>query len=114
MGSAELAAKVASSAELEAAKPKDAVAVYRDVIFSAGGSDGESVKVKEQAIDKLAKLLAKLKDAPALKALLTELRPLFAVVPKAKTAKIVRNVIDVLATVPGRGGLYSCLNSVYP
>ena len=30
-----------------------------------------------------------------------ELRPLFAVVPKAKTAKIVRNVIDVLATVSG-------------
>ena len=100
MGAEELAAKVASAAEAEATKPQDAVKGYRDVIFG-GGSDGESVKVKEQAIDKLAKLLAKLKDAPGLKALLTELRPLFAVVPKAKTAKIVRNIIDVLATVPG-------------
>ena len=101
MGSAELVAKVASATEMESTKPADAVKTYRDVIFSAGGSDSESIKVKEQAIDKLAKLLAKLKNAPALRVLLTELRPLFAVVPKAKTAKIVRNIIDILATVPG-------------
>lgn len=101
MGSGELATKVASAAELESTKPEEAVTAYREVILGAGGSDSESVKVKEQAIEKLAKLLARLKDAPALKALLTELRPLFAVVPKAKTAKIVRNIIDVLAVVPG-------------
>ena len=79
----------------------EAVATYRDVIFGVGGSDGDSVKAKESAIDKLSKLYAKLKDAPALRTLLTELRPLFATVPKAKTAKIVRNIIDILAGVPG-------------
>jgi 26S proteasome regulatory subunit N6 len=87
--------------QVESTKPADAVKTYRAVILGAGGSDADSVKVKEQAIDKLAKLLAKLKDASALKTLLTELRPLFALVPKAKTAKIVRNVIDALSTVPG-------------
>ena len=39
-------------------------------------------------------------DAPGLRALLTDLRPLFAAVPKAKTAKIVRTVIDSIAKVP--------------
>lgn len=43
---------------------------------------------------------AKQGDAPALKALLTELRPMFTVIPKAKTAKLVRTIIDAVATVP--------------
>ena len=97
----ELVKKVEAGAEIEDSKPLEAVATYRDVIFGVGGSDGDSVKAKESAIDKLSKLYAKLKDAPALRTLLTELRPLFATVPKAKTAKIVRNIIDILAGVPG-------------
>ena len=97
----ELVKKVEAGAELEDSKPQEAVATYRDVIFGAGGSDGDSIKAKESAIDKLSKLYAKLEDAPALRTLLTELRPLFATVPKAKTAKIVRNIIDILAGVPG-------------
>jgi len=80
MSAAELAAKVAAAAEVEAVKPQEAAKLLREVIF-AGASDGESVKVKEQGIDKLSKLLGKLKDAPGLKALLSELRPLFAVGP---------------------------------
>lgn len=43
---------------------------------------------------------AKQGDAQALKALLTELRPMFTVIPKAKTAKLVRTIIDCVATVP--------------
>lgn len=97
----ELVKKVETGAEVEDSKPQEAVATYRDVIFGAGGSDGDSIKAKESAIDKLSKLYAKLEDAPALRTLLTELRPLFATVPKAKTAKIVRNIIDILAGVPG-------------
>ena len=97
----ELVKKVEAGAEVEDSKPQEAVATYRDVIFGAGGSDGDSIKAKESAIDKLSKLYAKLEDAPALRTLLTELRPLFATVPKAKTAKIVRNIIDILAGVPG-------------
>lgn len=70
-------------------------------MFAAGvANDAEGAKVKEAAVTALAKLLAKLKDAPALRALLTELRPLFATLPKAKTAKIVRTVLDVVATMP--------------
>ena len=81
MSAAELAAKVAAAAEVEAVKPQEAAKLLREVIFADASSDNESVKVKEQGIDKLSKLLGKLKDAPGLKALLSELRPLFAVGP---------------------------------
>lgn len=101
MSASELAAMSASAAELEASDPARAVQLYRSVIFGAGGTDAESVKVKESAVDRLAKLLARAGDAQSLRGVLTELRPLFKVVPKAKTAKIVRGIIDVLATVPG-------------
>ena len=100
-----LKTQMAAAVELAGTNPAEAVKAYRAVVFSPNGADTESAKVKEQGIDALSKLLAKLQDAPALKLLLTELRPLFAVVPKAKTAKIVRNVIDVFATVPGSDDL---------
>lgn len=53
-----------------------------------------------QAIQKLSDLYATEKDAVALKNLLTELRPLFAAFTKAKTAKIVRTIIETIAKVP--------------
>ena len=101
MGASELAASAASAAELEASDPARAVELYRSVIFGAGGTDAENVKVKESAVDRLAKLLARANDAASLRGVLIELRPLFKVVPKAKTAKIVRGIIDALATVRG-------------
>ena len=53
-----------------------------------------------QAIQRLNDLYAKQGNAGALRDLLTELRPLFAVIPKAKTAKIVRTIIETIAKVP--------------
>ncbi len=61
----------------------------------------ESVKLKESAVSGWANALAKNGDAEGIRLILTELRPLFGVIQKAKTAKIVRNVIDTVATVPG-------------
>lgn len=81
--------------------PDDAVAVYRDIALGQHGNDADSVKIKEQAIQKLADLYASKKEAAALRSLLTELRPLFGVIPKAKTAKIVRTIIETISKVPG-------------
>jgi 26S proteasome regulatory subunit N6 len=36
----------------------------------------------------------------ALRGLLTELRPLFGAIPKAKTAKLVRGLIEAISKVP--------------
>ncbi len=101
MGAPELAALSDSAAEIEATDPAKAVEVYREGIFGTESFDAETVKVKELAVDRLAKLFAAANDAQAVKALLTDLRPLFKAVPKAKTAKIVRGVIDALATMHG-------------
>ena len=99
-----------------------AIDAYRGVIFSlspgeddddgGGGekkkkkkptaADGnEETKIREQAIDAVSHLYAKKKDARAIKLLVDELKPLFEDMPKAKTAKIVRNLIDVLASLEG-------------
>ena len=81
--------------------PAEAQALLKDIIVGNYPNDAESVKVKEQAIAKLTDLLVKQQDAAALASLLTELRPLFSAIPKAKTAKLVRTVIDSIAKVPG-------------
>ncbi|GAB4819896.1 hypothetical protein N2152v2_006942 [Parachlorella kessleri] len=81
--------------------PAEAQAQLKDIIVGNYPNDAESIKVKEQAITKLTDLLVKQQDAAALASLLTELRPLFTAIPKAKTAKLVRTVIDSIAKVPG-------------
>mmetsp|Transcript_19453 Transcript_19453/g.23274 ORF Transcript_19453/g.23274 Transcript_19453/m.23274 type:complete len:422 (+) Transcript_19453:114-1379(+) len=95
-----LAARLDDLEEIQDAKPAEAIQGYREVIFAQTSTDAETVKVKEQAIQKLADLLAKQKHAQELCTLLTELRPLFAQIPKAKTAKIVRTVIDAVSKIP--------------
>jgi|APGre2960657444_1045066.scaffolds.fasta_scaffold02451_5 26S proteasome regulatory subunit N6 len=84
--------------ELCEARPAEAAALLRALVLSPGAA--EDLKSREAAVQALASLLAKQGDAPALRNLLTELRPLFALIPKAKTAKLVRLVIDAVATVP--------------
>lgn len=88
-----------SALENQKENPAATISTLREIILAPGG-DAESVKVKEQAIQKLADLHASRNDATALKTLLVELRPLFGVVPKAKTAKIVRTIIEAIAKVP--------------
>lgn len=77
------------------------VQALQATVFAEGTSaDAEAVKQKEEAISKLSDAYVKHQDAKALTELLSQLRPFFAVIPKAKTAKIVRNIIDQIAKVP--------------
>lgn len=102
---AALEEKYRSAAEL---LPDDAVSVYRDIALGQHGSDPDSIKIREQAIQKLADLYAAKGNAAALRSLLTELRPLFALIPKAKTAKIVRTIIETISKVPDSTELQVC------
>lgn len=78
----------------------DSAQQLRALLTGEGPNDGESVKVKESALTRLCEVLVSSKDADALSSLLLDLRPLFAVIPKAKTAKIIRTVIDAISRVP--------------
>lgn len=78
----------------------DLAALKQTLFGGEQGSDADTVKQKEEAISKLSDAYVKQQDAKALTELLSQLRPFFAVIPKAKTAKIVRNIIDQIAKIP--------------
>ncbi|KAL6077588.1 putative proteasome component (PCI) domain, tetratricopeptide-like helical domain-containing protein [Balamuthia mandrillaris] len=83
------------------AEPEEAIALYQGLIDKGGEEESEEVhKVKEQAIYKLGELYAKRGEANELHNLLTRIRPFFNAVAKAKTAKIVRSLIDLVARIP--------------
>ena len=97
-----LQAKLVAATDLvNTAQPAGAVPLLRDILLGVYPNDAESLKVKEAALDALAGALIKQADSSGLRALLTDLRPWFAAIPKAKTAKIVRTIIESIGKIPG-------------
>ncbi|XP_002965093.2 26S proteasome non-ATPase regulatory subunit 11 homolog [Selaginella moellendorffii] len=95
---------LAQALEIQDADPPRAISLLQSVLRDSS-SAAEVLRVKEQAISVLSELFSQQKRAEDLRSLLTELRPFFAVIPKAKTAKIVRGVIDAVAKIPGTSTL---------
>ncbi|CAN1320786.1 26S proteasome non-ATPase regulatory subunit 11 homolog [Linum perenne] len=85
---------------LEAKNPSEAISILYRVLENPSSAP-EALRIKEQAITNLSDLLRQENRAEDLRSLLTQLRPFFAVIPKAKTAKIVRGIIDSVAKIPG-------------
>ncbi|CAM9100812.1 unnamed protein product [Pylaiella littoralis] len=81
-----------------------AIIGYREVLDYActdAAGPSESVgKVKEEAIYGLAKAYADSKRFSDVVDLLKTASPFFATIPKARTAKIVRTIIDIVSKVP--------------
>lgn len=96
----DLAAKVKDAESLVDSDPDQAIAAFRYVILENKDVDAESIKTKEQAIQSLSDAYVKRQDAQALTNLLSELRQYFVSIPKAKTAKIVRGIIDQITKIP--------------
>lgn len=87
-------------AELIAKDPSAAQQQLTQLIFDTQGTDAETLRQKEVAIGHLGDVYVKLQNAQALRDMLAQLRPFFSVIPKAKTAKIVRSIVDQIAKVP--------------
>nr|GMC76128.1 26S proteasome non-ATPase regulatory subunit 11 homolog [Ipomoea batatas] len=88
----------------EAKTSSEAIAIlYR--ILNDPSSSSEALRIKEQAISNLSDLLRQENRVEELKNLLTQLRPFFSLIPKAKTAKIVRVIVDAVAKIPGTSDL---------
>ena len=83
----------------EAPTLDEQVATAEAVIASEDSSE-EAIKGKEQAIMKLGELYALQGSGEKLARLMKSLRPFFALIPKAKTAKVVRTLIDSVAKIP--------------
>nr|GMC70988.1 26S proteasome non-ATPase regulatory subunit 11 homolog [Ipomoea batatas] len=98
------ATKNSLSEASEAKTSSEAIAIlYR--ILNDPSSSSEALRIKEQAISNLSDLLRQENRAEELKNLLTQLRPFFSLIPKAKTAKIVRVIVDAVAKIPGTSDL---------
>jgi 26S proteasome regulatory subunit N6 len=85
--------------EVQDSDPQQAIALYKTAIATVVDKDDEAamVKIKEQSVYGLTKLYAKSDDkANLLKGLLAELRPLFSSIAKAKTAKIVKTILEIV------------------
>ncbi|KAK8317137.1 hypothetical protein V6Z11_A13G087600 [Gossypium hirsutum] len=89
---------------LEAKTPYEAISILYRVLQNPSSAP-DAVRIKEQAITNLSDLLRQETRAEELKSLLAQLRPFFALIPKAKTAKIVRGIIDDVAKIPGTSDL---------
>ncbi|KAG0617653.1 hypothetical protein M758_4G005200 [Ceratodon purpureus] len=95
---------LAHALDVKDSDPARAIALLREILYHPT-STVEALRVKEQAITALSDLLSQEKKAEDLRGLLTDLRPYFNLIPKAKTAKIVRGIIDAVAKIPGTSDL---------
>ncbi|KAH8945418.1 hypothetical protein BDL97_12G039500 [Sphagnum fallax] len=95
---------LAMALENKDSNPTEAIALLREILDHPS-STSEVLRIKEQAITALSDILSREKKAEELRSLLTDLRPYFNLVPKAKTAKIVRGIIDAVAKIPGTSDL---------
>ncbi|MCL7028411.1 hypothetical protein MKW94_026875, partial [Papaver nudicaule] len=84
----------------EAKDPSESITLLYRILENPSCSS-EALRVKEKTVSELSDLLTQEKRAEDLRSLLTLLRPFFASIPKAKTAKIVRGIIDAVAKIPG-------------
>ncbi|KAH0893706.1 hypothetical protein HID58_056135, partial [Brassica napus] len=82
------------------ANSSEAIQILYQVLEDPSSSP-EALRIKEQAITNLCDRLTEEKRGEDLRTLLTKLRPFFSLIPKAKTAKIVRGIIDAVAKIPG-------------
>merc|ERR1740123_2787708 len=85
--------------DLETTNPEQAVQAYKSIINNVEVED-PTAKCREKAIYALAELFVTKGQARQISDLTAELRVLFTQIPKAKTAKIVRTLIDTLAKIP--------------
>ncbi|GIL86302.1 hypothetical protein Vretimale_13691 [Volvox reticuliferus] len=97
----ELEGRLKTATELGTSNVAAAVEQLKGLVLEDSNSDADAVRIKEQAITQLCELYIKQGNAQGLADLLTSLRTFFNAIPKAKTAKLVRSIIDAIAKVPG-------------
>jgi 26S proteasome regulatory subunit N6 len=91
----------AIKSETSTATTDQAVATYNKIIFDESNlKDDELLRIKEEAIYRLGDLYCRLGKPVELSNLLKQLRPFFQDIPKAKTAKIVRTIIELVGKIP--------------
>lgn len=75
------------------------MADYQSILMNPR-ADEQAVKIKEQCIYRLARIHTQAKSFGEVVGLLKANNDFWSIIPKAKTAKIVRNILGIVASVP--------------
>jgi 26S proteasome regulatory subunit N6 len=70
--------------------------MYNKLVYEQEGQDEESIRIKEQSVIELGILLSKAGRAKELASLIRGVRPFLNRISKAKAAKLVRQLVDLL------------------
>ncbi|ORX96015.1 PCI-domain-containing protein [Basidiobolus meristosporus CBS 931.73] len=80
--------------------PQNAVEIYKRLLADDSASKEESVKIKEQSLLKLGELYQKLNQPTELSELIRNSRSFLASIPKAKSAKLIKTLVDCFSGIP--------------
>ncbi|KDN35269.1 hypothetical protein RSAG8_11704, partial [Rhizoctonia solani AG-8 WAC10335] len=97
-------AKLAEADKLVKSNPQQAEEVYKSLLEGKAANDDE-LRHQESALVKLGQLYQDNNNAQGLAELVTASRAFMSSTAKAKTAKLIRTLIDNLAAIPGSGSV---------
>ncbi|KAL8712632.1 MAG: hypothetical protein Q9220_003163 [cf. Caloplaca sp. 1 TL-2023] len=92
--------RVAEAQKLAKSKPAEAESIYKDVLSKGPGSGEAALRDYEMALMGLGEIYRDEKKATELSELVTSSRSTLSSFAKAKTAKIVRQLLDLLSAIP--------------
>ncbi|KAI4243996.1 MAG: hypothetical protein L6R40_003207 [Gallowayella cf. fulva] len=92
--------RIAEAQKLAKSDPSKAESVYKDVLSKGPGSGEAALKDYESALMGLGELYRDQKKPKELSELVTSTRSTLSSFAKAKTAKIVRQLLDLLSAIP--------------
>ncbi|TKA73930.1 hypothetical protein B0A49_04757 [Cryomyces minteri] len=94
------AKRIAEAHKLAKDSPKEAEAIYKDILSKGPGSTDAAVKDYEAALMGLGELYRDHKQVNELAELVQTTRSVLSSFAKAKTAKLVRQLLDFFTTIP--------------
>ncbi|KAK7532981.1 PCI domain-containing protein [Phyllosticta citribraziliensis] len=94
------AKRIAEAQKLAKSEPGKAEAIYRDVLSSDPGSSDAAIKNFETALVSLGELYRDHKKVDELGELIRQTRSVMSTFAKAKTAKLVRQLLDFFTAIP--------------
>ncbi|KAI8816057.1 PCI domain-containing protein [Fimicolochytrium jonesii] len=92
--------RLAEIQALAKTSPKEAIAAYENVLTTTTGNTDQEIQVRETALVKLGELYKDTKAAEKLAQLIRGSPSYLSNTSKAKTAKIIRTLLDVFAEIP--------------
>ncbi|OAL51798.1 PCI-domain-containing protein [Pyrenochaeta sp. DS3sAY3a] len=100
MAVADTSKRIAEAQELAKSEPAKAEQIYKEVLSTEPGSNETAIKNYESALVGLGELYRDQKRVDALAELVRQARSVLSSFAKAKTAKLVRQLLDLFTTIP--------------